>query len=211
MPTITALTSQKKRKDRINVFVDGKFDFGIGADNLVKFGLFVGKQLTPEGLDEVKESIIFCKNYEKVLNFLSFRPRSEWEVRQYLYGKDVDADAVIKRLHTAHYLNDLDFALWLIGQRRGSSKPRGDYKIHQELLQKGVGEGIVKKAFAKLCGDASVNELQRAKKAAQKKLKKYDTATTEGKRKMQAYLLRQGFEWEVVLVILNSVCPENTY
>ena len=45
MPIITAIKSQKK-KERVNVYLDDKFGFGIDLENFIKLGLKVEQELT---------------------------------------------------------------------------------------------------------------------------------------------------------------------
>ena len=47
MVTITALKPQRNGK-RVNVYLDGKFAFGIDLDNLVLSGLKIDKQFSEE-------------------------------------------------------------------------------------------------------------------------------------------------------------------
>ncbi|MFC1727565.1 hypothetical protein ACFL0Y_03510 [Patescibacteria group bacterium] len=42
MPQVTKITSQKSQK-RVNIYLDGKFTFGLDMDNFIKAGLKVGQ------------------------------------------------------------------------------------------------------------------------------------------------------------------------
>ena len=86
MPLITAIKAQKK-KERYNVFLDGEFGFGIDAEALLKEKLAVGRELKDQEIKGLRDQAEFNKSYEKALNFLSYRPRSEREVRDYLEKK----------------------------------------------------------------------------------------------------------------------------
>ena len=86
MAKITRLKAQKNKK-RVNVYLDGQFAFGLDADNLLKAGLKVGQELTEKQV----ENLVFKNESQKLLDkacrFLSYRPRSEKEVRDYLKRK----------------------------------------------------------------------------------------------------------------------------
>ena len=86
MPAITSVEPQKK-KERFNIFVDGKFRFGLDAETLVKSGLKVGQEISEKEIEKLVLENEVRKLMDKALRFLSFRPRSESEVRQYLRKK----------------------------------------------------------------------------------------------------------------------------
>jgi len=83
MSEVTAIEPQKK-KERFNIFVDGKFAFGLDAETLVKSGLKVGQEISEKEIEKLVFENEVRKLMEKALHFLSFRPRSESEVSQYL-------------------------------------------------------------------------------------------------------------------------------
>ena len=45
MPTITKITTQTKRTDRYNIFIDEKYSFSVDEDVLLKFQLKKGKEI----------------------------------------------------------------------------------------------------------------------------------------------------------------------
>src|SRR5690349_10091607 len=92
----------------------------------------------------------FDSIYNRTLKFLSFRPRSEKEVLDYLtkprfgkYGKrepysdEKTADIIIKKLKEYRFINDLEFAKWFIENRK-----KGSRLIKVELSQKGIDKNI---------------------------------------------------------------------
>lgn len=86
MPKITKIQPQKK-EERFNIYVDGKFAFGLDAETVVKSGLKVGQEISEKEIEKLVFENETNKLMEKALRFLSFRPRSESEVRQYLKKK----------------------------------------------------------------------------------------------------------------------------
>ena len=87
MPFVTSIEPQKKKPDRFNIFVDGKFSFGLDAETLVKSGLKTGREISEKEIKKLVFENETNKLMEKALRFLSFRPRSESEVRRYLRRK----------------------------------------------------------------------------------------------------------------------------
>jgi len=53
MPRITFIKQQKKKTDRVNVYLDNKFGFGIDLDNFVILGLKVDQELSEEEIENI--------------------------------------------------------------------------------------------------------------------------------------------------------------
>lgn len=195
MPQITKIKAQKNKK-RVNIYLDGKFAFGLDADNFLKAGLKVGQKLTEKQVDDLIFKNEFQKLLDKALRLISRRPRSEKEIRDYLKRRKSPSkliEAVVKKLKQLNQINDSAFASWWVEQR-STFRPRGKFGLTMELRQKGIEEKIIKKVIQK-----KVNELSLATKAAQKKFKTYKNLPREERyQKMSAFLARRGFSWETI-------------
>jgi len=194
MPQITRIKAQKNKK-RVNIYLDGKFAFGLDADNFLKAGLKVGQKLTEKQVDDLVFKNEFQKLLNRALRLISRRPRSEKEIRDYLRRKKSPPkliEEVIKKLKKLKQINDLEFARWWVEQR-STFRPRGKFGLTMELRQKGIDKTIIEKSINK------VDELPLATKLAQKKLRVYkNLPRQEFYQKMSAYLVRRGFSWEII-------------
>ena len=83
MPQITAIKPQEKRKNRFNVYFDGRFGFAISNELLVREGLKVGQELSPQKTEELVAKDRLGRAQEQIYRFLSYRPRSEKEIYDY--------------------------------------------------------------------------------------------------------------------------------
>lgn len=201
MAKISQLKAQKNKK-RVNVYLDGQFAFGLDADNLLKAGLKVGQELTEKEVEDLVFKNESQKLLDKAYRLLSFRPRSEKEVRDYLKKRKIRPRLIewlISQLKTQGYLNDEKFAQWWLEQR-ATFRPRGKRALRQELRQKGVAGEVIEAVVGEL------EELPLAKKSAQKKaraLEKLDRQ--EFQQKLTAYLSRQGFSWPTIKLIIDEM------
>jgi len=212
MPEITSIESQKKKKDRFNIFVDGKFRFGLDAETLVKSGLKIGQEISEKEIEKLVFENETNKLTEKALHFLSFRPRSESEVRKRLksktlhssffihYSSDEVIDTVVQRVKRLGYINDEEFTRWWVEQRQ-THRPRGARLIKSELYQKGITQEIIEKVLP----EDEEGEIEQALKAAKKKLRSYDLKSRESRQKMSQYLARRGFDWETIKEALSRL------
>ena len=196
MAQITAIKPQEKRKNRFNVYLDGQFALAISNELLVREGLKVGQELLPEKREELVVKDRLGKAQEQIYRFLSYRPRSEKEIYDYLGKKklkDEEKEKIIKKLKEEKLIDDLEFARWFLEQRQ-TFRPKGSYALRQELRQKGIGEKIIDQVLPN-----REEELSLAKKALVKAEKKYASFLgREKKEKLMAYLRRRGFSWEAV-------------
>lgn len=194
MRTITAIEAQKRRRDRVNVFLDGAFAFSLGIEVVGERGLHLGQALTDSQIEELERADLFQKCLNTALRFLSYRPRSEAEIRARLRrgfeGETIDR--VLLQLKARGMIDDAAFAqFWR--EDRESFSPRSRRLLKLELRRKGVDLELV--------GDVleGVDEEESAYRAAQGRVRllareDHDTF----KRKLGPFLRRRGFSYEVI-------------
>ena len=95
MKKITALKAQKRNKERLNVYLDGEFAFGVALETAAT--LRVGQQLSEAEIRNLKDDDAFAVARQKALRYISYRPRSIDEVRRNLWRKEVD-EALIEKV-----------------------------------------------------------------------------------------------------------------
>ncbi|HDQ72684.1 MAG TPA: regulatory protein RecX [Chloroflexi bacterium] len=197
---ISALRFQKRNKDRVNVYIDGEFAFGLAAIEAAQ--LKVGQFLNDEDIARLNTRDEEEKAYERALNYLSYRPRSEMEVRRNLYKKDLDAeiiDRVIDRLAQANLLDDATFARYWV-DNRVRFKPRGVRALRYELRQKGVSDTIIDQVLQDLDDEENA---RRAAEAGARRLGQLERRDFE--RKLKAYMARRGFSYEVIKPLIEDL------
>ncbi|PIU71746.1 hypothetical protein COS80_01500, partial [Candidatus Woesebacteria bacterium CG06_land_8_20_14_3_00_39_27] len=170
MPIITSIKSQKK-KDRVNIYLDDKFGFGLDLENLVKLGLKVDQELTDEEIADIVKKAEFQKTLDKLLRFATLRPRSEKEIKDWLKRKKVHIslfDKLLKRLRQLSLLDDEKFAKWWVEQRQ-SFRPKPKRILNNELWIKGINNEIIKKVL----GEEEINEEKMARELLKKKMYKW--------------------------------------
>ena len=94
MPKITKLEVQKKNKERFNLYLDNEFEMGIDIDTLVKFNLKKGQVLEPSDMEQIQKHDHYRRGLNDAIQFLSYRKRTEKEVRQHLSKNEVSEGAI---------------------------------------------------------------------------------------------------------------------
>lgn len=196
MPIITAIKPQKNKK-RVNIYLDGRFGFGIDLENFVKLGLKVNKELSEDKIAKILKKAEFQKIYDKIVKFATLRPRSEKELKDWLRKKRVHKSlhkSLFNRLKRLDLIDDYQFAKWWVEQRT-AFRPRGKMALFSELRQKGIERRIIEKALSEF----EVDEEKLAKISLKKKEYRWKKmGKREKTKRMSNYLARKGFSWEAI-------------
>ena len=138
----------------------------------------------------------FAINLNRALHFLSFRPRSEKEVQDYLKKKKVSSITALKimdKLKEHKFLNDEEFAKWFIEQRT-RMRPKAWRIIKFELKNKGISEEIIQNSELRVQNDEEI-----AAKLAEKRMARYKNLPKEEVyQKLGRYLSSKGFGWDII-------------
>ena len=81
---VTAIKPAAKVENRVNVFINDKYDFSLEITQVVDLHLKVGKRLTEKELSDCRHASEFGKLYCHTLEFTLTRPHSVKEVREHL-------------------------------------------------------------------------------------------------------------------------------
>lgn len=219
MSKVTEVVPQKKsasrRTKRFNVFLDGEFAFGADEDLVVNRRLVIGKVIAPEDLQKILFEAEVGKLMERMYRWFGLRQHSEKEVRDYFRIKNAELgvkkeekrsqvviDAVVEVLKKKGLLNDLEFAkAWVEARRK--SKQKGIRAIKVELFQKGIDKEIMDEVIRQQVTGNSEEDL--AKIALEKKMRLWkNLRPQEFKQKAFEFLMRKGFEYEVIKEIIEK-------
>lgn len=204
MPKVTLLERQKNNKERVSVYLDGEYAFGLNIMDAMQ--LKNGQELNETEIAELKHKDSIVKAIDIAANLLSYRPRSTHEIRQKLQKKDYDEfviETALERMTALGYLDDRAFARFWI-ESRNRSKPRGRRALSYELRTKGVSDNIIRELM-----DDMVDETSGAYQAAQKRVQRMRGKTEfEFKKKIGAFLQRRGFNYESINHTLDTIIEE---
>ena len=195
MKKITAISFGKGRGKRVNVSLDGRFAFSLEAEVAVKEGLQVGQELSNSQIEALARSDHFHRCLNAAAHYLSYRPRSEFELRERLYQRGFDGDsveAVLTRLKEQGLVDDIAFAqFWK--DNRESFSPRSRWLTKLELKRKGVVGDIIDQVVDVIDDDDC------AYRAALNKARSLSMSDYQGFRhRLGEYLKRRGFSYGVI-------------
>ncbi|HNA90227.1 MAG TPA: RecX family transcriptional regulator, partial [Anaerolineales bacterium] len=164
MKKITAITAQKKNPNRVNIYLDGEFAFALAR--ITAAWLKTGDLLNDEKIAKLQAEDSKERAYQQAMLFLSYRARSEKEIRQNLlkheYSEDV-VEGTLQRLRESGLANDNEFArAWV--ENRSTFRPRSRRALTMELRQKGLDVETVNAAVSEV--DESALAYETARKRA---------------------------------------------
>lgn len=210
MPRITKLKAQRN-PNYVNIFVDGHFETSLDLVVVTKLGLKVGTDVSGPLLTKLKKESESAKLFNRALHFLSFRPRSAKEVRDHFqrFWKRVSEtpertkiiNELITKLKEKNLLNDHDFAVWWVDQRR-EFRQKSKRAIASELRRKGIEEEIIQEVLSE------TSDVENVRLIAEKKVKSLRQENrTKARLKLGNFLGRRGFNWETIRAVVDELLP----
>ncbi len=201
--TITAITFQKKHRDRVNVFINHEYAFSGFAAALSR--IKTGDVISESDVEAFKREDARHLAYSRVLRFLAFRSRSRKEVIDYLKNKGIDGrqtEMIMERLEKNGYINDAEFArMWVENRQR--FKPKGRYALKWELSEKGIDEKLIDESLM------DVDEKDAAWAAVLPRLNRWkDLEEKTLKLKVARFLGRRGFGYEICRHVFERIIED---
>ncbi|QBD79989.1 hypothetical protein EPA93_30010 [Ktedonosporobacter rubrisoli] len=205
---ITALQPQVRNPERINIFVDGQFLLGAHALIVLQMGLSLDQEISHAQLEQLQWEENVQQAVDRAFNYISLRPRSRQEVRNYLRRKETPAElieSVLQRLDNLDLVNDHEFASFWVETREHFS-PRGARALRQELRSKGVEREVV---------DELVDEEQDEERALRSGRKKaFSLINNPGvdynafRTRLGSFLQRRGFSYSIAAQTVRTLWEE---
>lgn len=197
---ITSLKAQKRNPQRVNVFLDGEYAFGL--TRYVAAWLQTGQELDNDRIAQLLAEDEVETAHQQAIRFINYRPRTEYETQKKLselgYSDDVIL-IIIERLKNVGLIDDNNYASSWITDRI-MNHPTSPRFMSFELRRRGVDQEIIDSALA------DIDETQLAFKLSKKKIRtlKFNDPIYI-KNKLYSYLYRQGFDSAVCKLVIYQI------
>lgn len=203
MRKITAIEVQKKHSNRVNIYLDG--DFAFGLERITAAWLRVGQELDEKKIEQLQAEDARERAFQQALLFLSYRARSESEIRRNLQKHEIPElviEETIERLRRDGIADDDQFArAWV--ENRSAFRPRSRRMMALELHQKGLDDDAAKSALEDVDDEALAYE------AAKKRAVRFKGLEwNEFRTKLSGFLARRGFSYSVIAPVVARVWNE---
>ncbi len=203
MKKITSISVQKKNPNRVNIYLDGEFAFGVAR--ITAAWLKNGDELSDEKIAKLLSEDMREWAYQQAQLYLSYRARSEKEIQQNLRKHEVPEemiDETLERLRKAGLANDNEFAqAWV--ENRNTFRPRSKRALTVELRQKGLDNETIQASLS------DVDEEALAYTAGSKRAPRFnDLEWSEFRKKLSEFLARRGFSYSVIAPVVSRIWSE---
>lgn len=211
--TITKIEAQKNKKERVNVYINDEYSFSCSMELVYRYNLEKGANIDLDYIKEVvnEDNYIYCK--ESALRTIEKTLKTEKEVINKLERKGFEKSAIDKTmifLRKYNFVDDNKYAKCYIKEKL---KVDGKKKIKFNLLKKGINESIIDETFNiyDIGGDEYIDSLRNIAGKKYNILKKANLEEAKMKKKLYDYLLRKGYLWSEVKLVLNELFSSNDF
>ena len=188
---VTQLEKQRSGR-RVNVHIDGEFALAVSLDLAIERNLREGEELTAGHLRILRDLEGRDSAYKAALRLLSYRPRSEQELRKRLRLKKMTARAIesaLGRLRRNGLLDDKAFARFYVESRPARSRRL----VRYGLTSRGIDPELADQATD------GIDDVEEALRAAEKRARRLNPDDPERYRKrLTSFLVSRGFSYSAI-------------
>ena len=205
---IKNIISEPKKRNEYTIIIDENGEerrFSIHVDTFVRFTLYKGMEITREDLEKIKYEDRIRQAYNSALSYLSYRKRSEKEVRDHLREKGFSQSDIVEtmgRLRKERYVDDHDFTESYIRTAIKTSD-KGIERIRMELERKGIAAEIIDK---KLLIYKDEWQLEKAIALVEKYVnRKKHVSIKQLQFQLKTMLQRKGYPFDIINEAVDEV------
>ena len=172
----------------------------LDEETVVHFRLVPGKALNDADVQAIQTYDDNIRGLHQAYHYLSFKPRSVAQMKEYLRTKEVHSiETIIKTLKDKNYLNDEPTAQWILDQTILQRK--GVNVAKQKLIQAKIHPSIIERVLQTVSRDT-------AHEAASARVVSWCKPTMKSRTAFQASLLQKlvaaGFSFEVAHQVIHE-------
>ena len=205
MAEITGIKKIKGHGKQVKVFLDGQPALALLAETALKEGITVGQEVGEDRREALADKDRYQRCYNAAIRFLSYRMRSESEIRQRLqrHGyNQPDIDKALARLKEQGLVDDVAFArFWR--ENREAFSPRSRRLTKLELKRKGLNSEVIEQVISE------IDDKDSAYRAALNRARRLSFADYQDfRQRLVGYLGRRGFSYDIIKEIIERVWRE---
>lgn len=209
--TITKIEVQKRNKNRVSVFLNHEYTFSCSSELVYSYKLKVGNKVDLEYLKDLaqEDNFLCCKN--DAMRVIEKSYKTEKEMYDKLINKGYDESVVkktIEFLKSYSFVDDLKYTELYIKEKIRS---QGKNKIKYSLLKKGIDEKLVKEKLSQVDSDIEYSVAETLAIKKYELIKKTEKDCRKQYKKLGDYLIRNGYDTEVVSsIVKKTVVNDNS-
>ena len=206
--SITSIRAQARSPERVSVYLDDAFAFGIHRDILLEFDIRKGAELDVETQTRILRRDSFFRARSAAFRLLAYRNRTCAEISRKLERSEYPAEiaaAVVDHLKVIGLVDDTRYAA-NYAEVRFRSGGYGPARIRSDLQRKGIGRVEAAAAVAEVF-NSQEEILDKARDLARKRWERLKREPDDRKRnkKLYDYLARRGYPFDVIHRIVEEI------
>jgi regulatory protein len=205
MPLITNMSMGRGKPERFIVTLDVDQEFVFAPEIVLKYGFFIGKELSDETLFEILHENSMRLAKDQALRYLSIRPHSRLELVRKMRDKGYHYKIInlaLDDLEKLDLVSDHQFAKLFI-QNELRLRPVGKMLLKQKLAYRGINNEVCDSLIAEFYPEEL--EIELVHQVAEKYIRSHPRF--KGRKlleKLSLYLNGKGFNWEHIQQILEK-------
>lgn len=195
---ITRIVQQAKRKDRYSVYIDDVYGFSLSETALLESKLASGGEITRQQVEQFKQLSADDKLTQQAIRYAAHRPRSLWEIEQYLQRKHASpalSRIILNKLTIMRLVDDFQLAKALVHDRI-LLRPASRRKIIYDLRRKNIAEETIQAVVGEAI-ESDAAAIQAVIERKRRQVKYQDNNA------LMRYLARQGFSYDDIKSALS--------
>lgn len=195
----------KKVGKKYKIIFDNGLELKLYDDVIIANNLLYNKTIDSNLLEKIEKENEYYDVYNKTLNLITKKLRSEKEIIEFLNKYDVDKTKIINKLKSINLINDKLFVKAYISDKINLSNDGLD-KIKNELLKHDIDINLIIEELAKV--DNSFIE-QKIEKLILKKVKSSNYTGYKLKYKVVNDLFNLGYDKSKIIEIYDNLNIKN--
>ena len=203
---ITKIKRQENNRQRLSIYLDGEFAFGLNDEIVLKHNINVNQTLQEDQIEDLLSEDEKKRAKQKAFSYLARRDHSEKELSDKLRRKGFREPIIIgliEDLKQSQLINDGTFSRQF-ARNKIIQKSIGRRELAFSLKQKGISKDILEATLEEVYSEYDEKEL--ALRLANQKLKTIkNIEPIKVKKRISDFLFRRGFNWEIVEQVFEEI------
>lgn len=208
---ITKIEIQKRNKDRVNVYINEEFAFACSAELVYRYNIAKDKNVNVDYLNDIIKEDNYIKCKATALKTLEKTHKTQSQMSLKLLEKGYDEKTISKTIDFLKQYDFIDDEKFIEMYIKDKLRDNGRNRIKYDLIKKGISEEKINEKFSYINNTV---EKQVAFKLAEKKYNliiKNERDYRKIHKKIGDYLIRKGYNLDIVSGILNDVIKKGSY
>jgi len=192
-----------KEERAYKIYIDNAYSFSVREEDYFRFNLYDKDEISEEEIKIIKNTANFSAAKSKAFVYLSYKFRTEKEVRLKLEDDGFNCDVtekVLNELKAEGYINDSLYVRKYLHDRR-KLNPKSKRMLMVELRKKGIERQLILEGLEEL----KLDNILIAEELVRKKFKDLDISQKRLEKKVFQYLQYRGFNAGEIRTVIRKV------